>query len=132
MQEVVNFAWDGITSFSVKPIRAVLSLGIVIFLISLLVMIYCLIVKIAGYTVEGWTFLAVSIWLVAGVQMLSLGIIGEYVGKVYNETKARPRYIISENLNEKRLGKRLKKRTEKRLVKSLIKNINTSEITNSI
>ena len=64
--------------------------------------------------------------------MLSLGIIGEYVGKVYNETKARPRYIISENLNEKRLGKRLKKRTEKRLVKSLIKNINTSEITNSI
>ncbi|MBR1884093.1 MAG: glycosyltransferase family 2 protein [Clostridia bacterium] len=132
LKKMLNFAWDGITSFSVKPIRAVLSLGIVIFLISLLVMIYCLIVKIAGYTVEGWTFLAVSIWLVAGVQMLSLGIIGEYVGKVYNETKARPRYIISENLNEKRLGKRLKKRTEKRLVKSLIKNINTSEITNSI
>ena len=62
--------------------------------------IYCIIVKLLGNAVTGWTFLACSIWMLAGVQMLSLGIIGEYVGKMYNETKARPRYIISRNLME--------------------------------
>ena len=96
-----NFAWDGISSFSVKPIRLVLSFEIFIFAISCLIMLYCLIVKILGKTVPGWTFLACSIWMVAGVQMLSLGIIGEYIGKIYSETKSRPRYIISENLNDK-------------------------------
>lgn len=100
LKKMLNFAWDGITSFSVKPIRLVLNLGILIFAISIIMLIYCLVVKILGYTVEGWTFLACSIWLLAGVQMLSLGIIGEYVGKVYSETKARPRFIISRNLQE--------------------------------
>ena len=57
--------------------------------------------KISGNTVSGWTFLMCSIWFIAGIQMLSLGIIGEYVGKIYSETKQRPRYIIEENLNEK-------------------------------
>ena len=63
-------------------------------------MIYSLIVKILGNTVDGWAFLNISIWFIGGLQMLSLGIIGEYVGKMYNETKARPRFIISRNLNE--------------------------------
>ena len=101
LKKMLNFAWDGITSFSVKPIRLILSLGILIFVISLLVTIYCVIVKILGHTVPGWTFLACSLWVLGGIQMLSLGIIGEYIGKVYNETKCRPRYIISEDLDEK-------------------------------
>ena len=100
LRKMINFALDGITSFSIKPIRLVLSLGVFIFVVSLIIMIYCLVVKLLGHTVTGWTFLAISIWLVAGVQMLSLGIIGEYIGKIYKETKARPRYIISEDLTE--------------------------------
>ena len=101
LKKMLNFAWDGITSFSVKPIRLVLNLGIIIFALSLVMLLYCLIVKIIGKTVEGWTFIVGSIWLVSGIQMLSIGIIGEYVGKIYSETKRRPRYIIAENLEEK-------------------------------
>ena len=101
LKKMLNFAWDGITSFSVKPIRLVLNLGILIFAISLLVLLYCLIVKVCGKAVTGWTFVVSSIWLVAGIQMLSIGIIGEYIGKIYSETKARPRFIVSENLEEK-------------------------------
>lgn len=100
LKKMLNFAWDGITSFSVRPIRMVLNLGIIIFVVSLLVLLYCLIVKLCGKAVTGWTFVVGSIWLVAGVQMLSLGIIGEYIGKIYSETKARPRFIVSENLEE--------------------------------
>ena len=100
LKKMLNFAWDGITSFSVKPIRLILGLGIIIFIVSILVTIYCLIVKILGHTVPGWTFLACSLWVLGGIQMLSLGIIGEYIGKVYNETKARPRFIIEDNLEE--------------------------------
>ena len=100
LKKMLSFAWDGITSFSIRPIKLVLNLGIFIFAISILILIYCLIVKLFGYTVDGWTFIMCSIWIVAGLEMLSLGIIGEYVGKIYSETKARPRYIISRNLNE--------------------------------
>ena len=100
LKKMLHFAWDGITSFSVKPIRLILNLGILIFIISLLVTIYCIVVKLVGYTVDGWTFLACSIWLVGGVQMLSLGIVGEYIGKIYSETKKRPRYHIARNLEE--------------------------------
>lgn len=102
LKKMLSFAWDGITSFSVKPIRFVLNLGVIIFAISIIMTIYCIIVKLLGYTVDGWTFLACSIWMLAGVQMLSLGIIGEYIGKIYNETKQRPRYIISRNLEEEK------------------------------
>lgn len=100
LKKMLHFAWDGITSFSVKPIRLILNLGILIFIISLFVTIYCIIVKLFGYTVDGWTFLACSIWLVGGVQMLSLGIVGEYIGKIYSETKKRPRYHLARNLEE--------------------------------
>jgi glycosyltransferase involved in cell wall biosynthesis len=102
LKKMLSFACDGITSFSIKPIRMVLNLGIIIFIISILIMIYSLIVKLLGHTVDGWTFIVCSIWLVGGLEMLSLGIIGEYIGKIYNETKARPRYIISRNLNEEK------------------------------
>ncbi len=101
LKKMLNFAWDGITSFSVKPIRLILNLGIIILFLSLIMIIYSIVMKISGNTVSGWTFLMCSIWFIAGIQMLSLGIIGEYVGKIYSETKQRPRYIIEENLNEK-------------------------------
>ncbi len=108
LKKMLNFAWDGITSFSVKPIRMVLSFGIIIFFVSIVMLIYSLIVKLLGQTVEGWTFIVCSIWLVSGIQMLSIGIIGEYVGKIYSETKRRPRYFISENLEENNNEKDIK------------------------
>lgn len=101
LKKMLSFAWDGITSFSVKPIKFVLNLGILIFSISILILLYALIIKLLGKAVDGWTFIVGSIWLIAGIQMLSLGIIGEYIGKIYSEAKHRPRYIISENLEEK-------------------------------
>ena len=100
LKKMLNFAWDGITSFSVKPIRLILSLGFIMLILSLLVLLYCIIVKILGHAVAGWTFIVCSIWLVAAIEMFAIGLIGEYIGKIYSETKERPRYIISENLNE--------------------------------
>lgn len=101
LKKMLNFAWDGITSFSVKPLRLICTIGFVILLTSIFIMIYSLIRKITGSTVDGWTFLSISIWFIGGLQMISIGIIGEYVGKMYSETKARPRFIISENLEDK-------------------------------
>lgn len=101
LKKMLNFAWDGITSFSVKPIRLVLNMGLIMFIISIIVLLYCLVIKLLGHAVAGWTFIVCSIWIVGAVQMLAIGLIGEYIGKIYNETKARPRYIISHNLNEK-------------------------------
>lgn len=100
LKKMLNFAWDGITSFSVKPLRFITTLGFIVLFISIAIMIYSLIRKITGNTVDGWTFLSISIWFIGGLQMISIGIIGEYIGKIYSETKQRPRFIISENLNE--------------------------------
>ncbi len=98
LKKMLSFAFDGITSFSIKPIRFILFLGFIFCLISVGVLIYSIIQKVLGNTVDGWTFIVCSIWLVSGVQMISLGVIGEYIGKIYNETKRRPRYIIEEEL----------------------------------
>lgn len=100
LKKMLNFAWEGITSFSVKPIRMVFNLGLIIFFVSVFMILYSIIAKITGNTVPGWTFITCSIWMLAGIQMLSLGLIGEYIGKIYGETKARPKYIISRNLME--------------------------------
>ena len=100
LKKMLNFAWDGITSFSVKPLRMICTIGFLILFVSIAIMIYSLVRKLTGNTVEGWTFLSISIWLIGGIQMISLGIIGEYIGKVYTEVKARPRFIIGENLLE--------------------------------
>ena len=100
LKKMLNFAWDGITSFSVKPLRLICGLGFIIIFISIIIMIYSLIRKISGNTIDGWTFLNISIWFIGGLQMISLVIIGEYVGKMYNETKALPRFIVAENLEE--------------------------------
>ena len=101
LKKMINFAVDGITSFSVKPIRLILNVGIIIFVVSIIMILYALIDKIIGNTVSGWTFIVCSIWLIAGVQMMSLGVIGEYIGKIYNETKRRPKYIIEYDLEAK-------------------------------
>ena len=101
LKKMLNFAWDGITSFSVKPLRMICNVGFLVLFISICIMLYALIQKIIGNTVSGWTFLTISIWFIGGLQMISIGIIGEYIGKVYSETKQRPRYIISENLEDK-------------------------------
>lgn len=98
LKKMLAFAFEGITSFSIKPIRLIALLGALIFIGSIIMLIYSLIRHITGHTVSGWTSLVVSIWALGGIQLLSLGIIGEYVGKVYLETKNRPRYIIDQYL----------------------------------
>ncbi|WP_430413306.1 glycosyltransferase family 2 protein [Fumia xinanensis] len=94
LKKMLSFAFDGITSFSVKPIRWVTILGFLIFLASIIAIVYTLISKILGHAVAGWTATMLSIWMIGGIQLLSLGVIGEYIGKIYTETKARPRYRI--------------------------------------
>ena len=94
LKKMLMFAFDGITSFSVKPIRFVTLAGALIFGISMLAMVILLMQKLMGYTVQGWTTLMGSIWALGGIQLLSLGVIGEYIGKIYQETKRRPKFII--------------------------------------
>ena len=101
LKKMLAFAIDGITSFSVKPLRLITNAGIVVFLISLVMLLYTLISWIAGHTVTGWTSTLASIWMIGGIQLLSLGVIGEYIGKIYNETKQRPRFIIDRYLNDR-------------------------------
>lgn len=100
LKKMVSFAIEGISSFSTKPIRMITVLGLIIILVSIAALIYSLISLIVGNAVAGWTSTVMSIWLIGGIQIFSLGIIGEYVGKIYNETKARPRYIIEEFLDD--------------------------------
>jgi len=96
--KMLDLAIDGITSFSIKPLRLITSLGILISGISLFVVLYTVAVRFLGDTVPGWAFIMISIWFIGGIQMLSLGIVGEYIGKIYNESKARPRYTVEEIL----------------------------------
>lgn len=100
LKKMLSFAWDGISSLSVKPLRIITVLGFLVTFVSILILIYAVVVKLCGGAVSGWTFTICSIWLVGGVQTMSLGVIGEYIGKIYNETKARPRYIIAEDLEK--------------------------------
>lgn len=99
LKKMLAFAIDGITSFSVKPLRLITTLGIVIFMISVAMLLYTLITFITGRTVIGWTSTIASIWMIGGIQLLSLGVIGEYIGKIYNESKRRPRFIIDAYAN---------------------------------
>lgn len=100
LKKMLAFAFDGITSFSIKPMRLILVLGVVVFLISILMLLWALISKLAGSAEAGWTSMMGSIWLIGGIQLLSLGVIGEYIGKIYSETKQRPRFIIERVLNK--------------------------------
>lgn len=96
LSKMLALAFDGITSLSVKPIRFITGFGVIVSIISLLGVVWATAQQILGHTVAGWASTTAIVCFVSGVQLLSLGVIGEYVGKIYLETKARPRYIISE------------------------------------
>ena len=98
LKKMLSFALDGITSFSVKPLKLISNLGILISVLSILGLLYALISYFAGWAVTGWTAIVCSIWLLGGLQMLCLGVVGGYIGKIYSEVKARPRYRVEEYL----------------------------------
>jgi len=98
LKKMLSFAFNGITSFSVTPIRFVLLTGCTFFFVSLVVLGYFLVLKYFGKTEIGWTSLIASIWLIGGLQLMAIGLIGEYIGKVYQESKRRPKYIVDKDL----------------------------------
>ncbi|KIQ94110.1 putative glycosyltransferase ykoT [Anoxybacillus thermarum] len=98
LMKMMRFAFDGLTSFSMMPIRFVSLLGFCSFFVSVLFAIYVLFLKMTGHTQTGWTSLILSIWLVGGLQLMAIGLVGEYIGKVYKEAKQRPRYIVDIDL----------------------------------
>ena len=101
LKMMISFALDGISSFSVKPLKLISNLGILISMLSVFGLLYALISHICGVTVAGWTAIVCSIWLLGGLQMLCLGVVGGYIGKIYSEVKQRPRYLIETHLKKK-------------------------------
>lgn len=99
LKKMLSFAFNGITSFSVKPLTLILYIGFVSILVSFIAIIYAIIRHFSGETIIGWTSLFASIWFIGGVQLVSVGIIGQYVGKNFIESKHRPRYYIEEYIN---------------------------------
>jgi glycosyltransferase involved in cell wall biosynthesis len=99
LSKMVSLAVDGVTSFSVRPLRLITVLGMIVALLSFIGIIYVLVSVITGYYVDGWASTTCIICFVSGIQMISLGVIGEYVGKIYLETKQRPRYFVAERKN---------------------------------
>jgi glycosyltransferase involved in cell wall biosynthesis len=99
LKKMLSFALDGITSLSIKPIRMISMLGALVFLLSILATAYVLIRHFTGATVAGWSSLLLSTWAIGGLVLMSLGVIGEYIAKIYLETKARPRFIIESMLD---------------------------------
>lgn len=100
LRKMLSFAANGITSFSTKPLKLITRLGLIMSIISASAFVWAFVSKFAGFTEQGWSSTVCSIWLIGGLQLFCLGIIGEYVGKIYAEVKRRPRYIISDILNE--------------------------------
>ena len=100
LKKMLAFAMEGITSLSVKPLKMITGLGFAIFMVSLIMIIYNLIRWFTGNTVTGWASLACSLWAIGGLILLSLGVIGEYIGKIYMESKERPRFLIREVLED--------------------------------
>lgn len=96
LSKMVNFAIDGITSLSVRPIRVITSFGFIVSLLGFIGVIWAVIMFLLGKTVAGWSSMICIICFIGGIQLLSLGVIGEYIGKMYLETKKRPRYIIKD------------------------------------
>ncbi|MGN0106514.1 MAG: glycosyltransferase family 2 protein [Hominilimicola sp.] len=101
LKKMISFAFDGITSFSISPIRMISAFGAIVCVIAVIMAVYALVQKIMGHTGAGWASLMMSIWFIGGVQLLSVGLIGEYIGKLYKEVKRRPRYIIEAYVNER-------------------------------
>ena len=100
LRKMLSFAINGITSFSTKPLKLITTLGFVMSVASILAFIWAFIAKIGGFTEHGWSSTICSIWLIGGLQLFCLGIIGEYIGKIYAEVKQRPRYIVAEFLSD--------------------------------
>lgn len=100
LKKMLELAFDGITSLSIKPIRLITEFGIIISAFGVLGAIWAIIMEIIGDTVAGWASLVCIICILGGIQLVSLGVIGEYIGKIYMETKQRPRYIISERTTD--------------------------------
>ena len=100
LKKMLALATEGVTSLSIRPIRFITFLGLFIFVVSIGMLIYFLVRHIMGQTIPGWTSIAVSVWAIGGLQLLAIGIIGEYIGKVYLETKKRPKYIIEQYLKD--------------------------------
>ena len=98
LKKMVAFAMEGITSLSNKPIRYVLLLGALCALLGVAMAVYVIVSVARGHTVAGWASLMMSVWLLGGLQLMALGLIGEYVGKIYMETKRRPKFILEEHL----------------------------------
>ncbi len=100
LKKMLSFAINGITSFSTKPLKLITTMGFIMSIVSFLAMLWTIIVKFAGASELGWSSTVCSIWFIGGLQLLALGIIGEYVGKIYAEVKQRPRYIVAEFINK--------------------------------
>ena len=99
LKKMLSFAMEGITSLSTKPIRYITGLGFLVFLVSIIMLIYSIVRWAMGETILGWASLICSVWAIGGLILLSLGVIGEYIGKIYLETKSRPRFLIREVLD---------------------------------
>jgi len=99
LRKMIHFAADGITAFSAKPLRIASYMGVVVFLLGLAYAVFAIIQNILGKTVPGWTSLLVTVLLLGGIQLLSLGIIGEYLARIFNESKSRPLYFIKDQIN---------------------------------
>lgn len=97
LKKMLRFATDGITSFSTAPIKMIMNLGFFLVFIGIILFIYTLVMKFTHHTSVGWTSLMISIWVLGGVQLISLGVIGEYIGKIFTEVKKRPRYRIEQD-----------------------------------
>ena len=100
LKKMIALALDGITSFSVKPLKLISNFGVIVSILSVFGLLYALISYFAGWAVSGWTAIVCSIWLLGGLQMLCLGVVGGYIGKIYSEVKARPRYRVEEHLRK--------------------------------
>lgn len=100
-KKMMSFAIEGITSLSIKPMKFVTGMGIFVFLVSIAMMIYAFVSYFTGRVVAGWTSILISVWAIGGMVLLGLGIVGSYIGKIYLETKKRPRYIVEKYINER-------------------------------
>ncbi len=100
LKKMLSFAFDGITSFSIKPINMIVGLGVFVLFVCILAAVYAFISYFTGNTDSGWTSLILSIWFIGGIQLLSIGVIGQYIGKIYKEVKRRPKFNIETVLDD--------------------------------
>lgn len=101
LKKMLQFATEGITSFSIQPIKLIMNLGFFSVFVGVMIVIWSLVMRFTGNVVRGWTSIMASLWVLGGIQILAIGVIGEYIGKIYMETKSRPRYIVEKNTWDK-------------------------------